>query len=595
MKTKKIADFILDVISPFKWMLFINCSMVSLWAFDLTFRPYLIKLMIDEIPAEITPHPSINSLIYPGIAYIVMSIVITVSYRIYDYFNLKFLPNLRSQLSLKLMNQMMAHSHDFYQNHYAGSLGSNIRDVTEGLPELIRILNEQILSQLLGLIASIITLGFVKLEFALALIIWSGVFLLLSYKKAAKARLLGDYAAEVRSNVVGKMIDTIGNMISVRLFTGQHAEIKKLRRELSYQIQAEQNRDWSLMRLYAIQGILFVIYQSFCIVTLLIGYKNGQMSGGDFALVLSINLAVIDCLTVISRNTGSITELSGNITQGLRVILSPSKIIDKASAPFLSVSKGEIIFEQVRFNYHNSPALFEDKSVFIPSGQKIGLAGYSGSGKSTFVNLILRLFDISSGRILIDNQDISEVTQESLRKNIGMIPQEPSLFQGTLIDNIRYGRLDASDEEVIRAAQKAHAHDFIIALPQGYQTQVGERAIRLSAGQRQRIAIARAILKNAPILILDEATCQLDTVVEQDIRTVLIEFMKNKTTIVIAHRLSTLVTMDRILLFENGRIIEDGMHRDLWLRSQIYRTFCNSQVDGLLPQIQMEKFEEIIF
>lgn len=594
MKAKKIASFILDVISPFKWMLLTNAIMVSLWAFDLTFRPYLIKLMIDQIPSEIESSPSIDPLIYPAIAYIGMSILITLSYRVYDYFNLKFLPNLRSQLSLKLMNCMMSHSHDFYQNHYAGSLGSNIRDVTEGLPELIRILSEQILSQLLGLIASIITLGFVKLEFSLALIIWASIFLLLSYRQATKARLLGDYAAEVRSNVVGKMIDTIGNMMSVRLFTGQQAEIKKLRRELSYQVQAEQNRDWSLMRLYAIQGILFIFYQSFCMITLLIGYKKGQMSGGDFALVLSINLAVIDCLTVISRNTGSLTELSGNITQGLRVILSPSKIIDKPSASYLIVSKGEIVFDQVRFNYLNSPALFEDKSVFIPSGQKIGLVGYSGSGKSTFVNLILRLFDISSGKILIDNQDISEITQESLRKNIGMIPQEPSLFQGTLIDNIRYGRLNATDEEVIRAAQKAHAHDFIIALPQGYQTQVGERAIRLSAGQRQRIAIARAILKNAPILILDEATCQLDVIVEQDIRAVLLEVMKNKTTIVIAHRLSTLIQMDRILLFENGRIIEDGTHRELSSRSQIYRTFCNSQTDGLLPQIQIKNLEEMI-
>ena len=205
----------------------------------------------------------------------------------------------------------------------------------------------------------------------------------------------------------------------------------------------------------------------------------------------------------------------------------------------------------------------------IEAGQKVGLVGYSGGGKSTFVNLILRLFDVTDGHILIDGQDIRNVTQDSLRSNIAMIPQDPSLFHRTLMENIRYGRIEATDEEVIEAAKKAHAHEFISKLPQGYESPVGERGVKLSGGQRQRIAIARAILKNAPILILDEATSQLDSVTESDIQESLWELMQGKTTIVIAHRLSTLLHMDRIIVFDQGKIVEDGTHTE-FLRTMGY-------------------------
>ena len=206
--------------------------------------------------------------------------------------------------------------------------------------------------------------------------------------------------------------------------------------------------------------------------------------------------------------------------------------------------------------------------------------GYSGGGKSTFVNLILRLYDVMKGSILIDGQDIRAVTQDSLRKHIAMIPQDPSLFHRSLMENIRYGRLDASDEDVIEAAKKAYAHEFISTLPQGYHSLVGERGVKLSGGQRQRIAIARAILKNAPIFILDEATSQLDSVTENLIQESLWELIQNKTTIVIAHRLSTLLHMDRILVFDKGMIIQDGTHHELLSKSGLYKQLWDAQVGG---------------
>jgi ATP-binding cassette subfamily B protein len=268
----------------------------------------------------------------------------------------------------------------------------------------------------------------------------------------------------------------------------------------------------------------------------------------------------------------------------LRALVVTPDIQDRRHARELVVSKGEIIFEDVQFSYQGSDPLFQNKSVKIESGQKVGLVGYSGSGKSTFVNLILRLFDVTSGQITVDGQDIRHVTQDSLRANIGMIPQDPSLFHRTLGENIRYGKTNATDEEIVEASKKAHAHAFISALAQGYDSLVGERGVKLSGGQRQRIAIARAILKNAPLLILDEATSQLDSVTESDIQDSLWQLMQGKTTIVIAHRLSTLLHMDRILVFDESKIVEDGTHQALLTQRGLYATLWNAQVGGFLPE-----------
>ena len=299
--------------------------------------------------------------------------------------------------------------------------------------------------------------------------------------------------------------------------------------------------------------------------------------------MLLINISIADFFWELTKDFSEFSKLLGRITQALKVVLDKPEFQDLPEAYELKVTRGAISFDRVLFHYKGITPLFHNKSVIIGAGQKVGLVGYSGSGKSTFVNLILRLYDVTEGSILIDGQDIRNCTQDSLRKNIAMIPQDPSLFHRTLIDNIRYGCENASDEEVVEAAKRAHAHDFIAKLPQGYNALVGERGVKLSGGQRQRIAIARAILKNAPILILDEATSALDSVVESDIQQSLWELMQGKTTIVIAHRLSTLLHMDRILVFEQGKIVEDGSHTQLLTKNGMYKTLWEAQVGGFLP------------
>jgi ATP-binding cassette subfamily B protein len=273
----------------------------------------------------------------------------------------------------------------------------------------------------------------------------------------------------------------------------------------------------------------------------------------------------------------------GTIENALSLIKRNHDVIDKQNATLLSVSKGTIEFQNVCFAYLDNLNVFKHLSITIPVGQKVGLVGFSGSGKSTFVNLILRFYDIQSGVIKIDDQNIAAVTQDSLRSQIAMIPQDPALFHRTLLENIRYGRLNASDDETIAASKLAHCHEFIEQLDEGYASLVGERGIKLSGGQRQRIAIARAILKNAPILILDEATSSLDSVTEKLIQDSLHTLMKSKTTIVVAHRLSTLADMDRILVFDKGQIIEDGTIESLLKANGHFAMLWNMQTDGYLP------------
>jgi ATP-binding cassette subfamily B protein len=268
----------------------------------------------------------------------------------------------------------------------------------------------------------------------------------------------------------------------------------------------------------------------------------------------------------------------------VRTIIRSHEITDLPDARPAVIARGAVELEHVTFAYPGGTTVFEDLSVRIPAGQRVGLVGYSGSGKSTFVSLILRLYEPQSGRVLIDGVDVRQVTQESLHAQLGLIPQDPSLFHRSLMDNIRYGREGASDEEVIDAARKAHAHEFIRNAPGGYAALVGERGIKLSGGQRQRIAIARVVLKNAPILILDEATSSLDSLTERAIQETLSDLMRGRTVLVVAHRLSTISHLDRILVFDGGRIVEDGSHAELLAAGGLYETLWMRQAGGFLPE-----------
>jgi ATP-binding cassette subfamily B multidrug efflux pump len=302
----------------------------------------------------------------------------------------------------------------------------------------------------------------------------------------------------------------------------------------------------------------------------------------------------------------AIFENVGTVQEGMEAISKPWTVVDAPNAPQLRVTHGEIRYDKVRFHYGRESGLIENLMLTINPGEKVGLVGPSGAGKSTLVNILLRFHDLESGRILIDGQDIAHVAQDSLRAQIGMVTQDTSLLHRSVLDNIRYGRPDASEEDVLAAAKRAHAHDFILDLEdykgrRGYAAQVGERGVKLSGGQRQRIAIARVLLKDAPILILDEATSALDSEVEAAIQEQLYNLMANKTVIAIAHRLSTISAMDRLIIMEKGRVVEDGSHEQLLRKGGLYASLWARQSGGFLfeerkssePIIEPERYAEM--
>ena len=394
--------------------------------------------------------------------------------------------------------------------------------------------------------------------------------------------------AESRYKIWGYLSDYLANILNVKCFVRRVWENNKLNDVNQAFISKAECQGFFLMRFYAVQGIIGVVYTIGFLMGLIYLHNRGIITPGDFALVFMLNFSLFENLYNLSYQLENFIISYGTVNQALKILELPREIQDKPNAKDLIIKKGKIVFDNVRFSYKGKKELLKTTSIIIEPGQKIGLVGYSGAGKTTFCNLILRLFDITSGQILIDNQNIKEITQDSLRTLISMISQDSLLFNRTIKENISYGKLGATDDEIIAAAKKVYANEFITKLPEGYESFVGEKGVKLSGGQRQRIIIARAILKNAPIVVLDEATSQLDSVTENKIQEGLKELMKGKTVIIVAHRLSTLLEMDRILIFDQGKIIGDGTHHELLKKNRIYKTLWNAQVAGFILDNNMK-------
>ncbi|MBA8666419.1 ABC transporter ATP-binding protein [Holosporaceae bacterium 'Namur'] len=573
--------FIRESLAPYKLYISIQIIIIFFSAVNHSLSPYLTKLIIDKLTVT-QPDQAVQAVTNLGIIYILLQILMIAMWRIYDYCYLKYVPLLRTKVAHRMMMYTTGHSHNYFQNQFAGSLTNKVIDAAKAVTGISQILINNFTGAVLSLSVAVCAMWSVHVWFSLLVSAWAVIAVYFSTKVSKKSSKLAKKTAEAASKVVGNIVDTLGNISNVRAFTGYNTESSRLKVIQGDFVNAMRARNWFMLKVYSVQGTLFGFYQSLCLALLIYLYSKSQVTAGDFAMILTINHTIIDIIWQLSHSMRDFSEDYGTLEQALQIIQEPYEITDAATAKELAVSKGKITFDQVGFHYKGATPLFGNLSVTIKPNQKVGLVGYSGSGKSTFVNLIMRLYDINFGRILIDDQDVKYVTQNSLRENISIIPQDPSLFHRTLMENIRYGT-SATDNEVIQAAKKAHADEFIAKLTLGYNSLVGERGVKLSGGQRQRVAIARAILKNAPILILDEATSQLDSVTEALIQESLFKLMQKKTALVVAHRLSTLLHMDRILVFDQGKIVEDGTHNELLSLNGLYKTLWDAQVGGFLP------------
>lgn len=572
---------------------FIKCQSIAFfivfltsltWSVNDVLFPYFIKLFINIINSfKGNPNNIYSILSWPIFALITCWVVMTIAMRVQGFVLAATFPRFRANIRETVFDYVKQHSHEYFSSNFAGSIAQKLASLPTSCQTVLEILIFNLSSITVGFIIAVVLVWRTHVIFAEILIAWfclhmgtTVLFLRIGNKR-------WEIHSEAVATLTGKVVDCFTNIMNVRLFARSHYENTYLRRAQADEIKKAKKALFLMEIMYVLQGIFGLGLIFAVLFTLIHGWVQGWVTIGDFSLVGMLAFWVLGMVWYMSYQLSVLVREIGTIGQSLSLVTLGHDILDKPHAAVLKVNQGDIRFVDVSFHYRKNHAVFHKLNVHIPAGQKVGLVGFSGAGKSTFVNLMLRFYDLNGGSILIDRQDIAEVTQDSLHEQIAMIPQDPTLFHRTLMENIRYGRLNASDEEVIAAAKLAHCHEFIEKLSDGYQALVGERGIKLSGGQRQRVAIARAILKNAPILILDEATSSLDSVTEKVIQESLQQLMRGKTTIVVAHRLSTLASMDRVLVFHQGKIIEDGTREELLAMNGHFAKLWNMQTDGFLP------------
>jgi ATP-binding cassette subfamily B multidrug efflux pump len=492
----------------------------------------------------------------------------------------------------------------FFQNDFAGRVANHVMQAAYGVRESTIAIVEGVWYGLIHVGGTIVLFAAADPRLAVPIVVWTAGYAAILWYFVPKVQALSAASAEGRSMVMGRIVDSYTNISTVKLFSHTDREDLYAREGMQDSLERWQaaNRNLTLMEacIWTLNGVLLVTATGLCIML----WMQGAVSLGAVAVVTGLTLRLINISGWIFWVVAGIFENIGTVKEGMDTIAKPNGILDASDAKTLTVPQGAITFDAVKFNYGKAKGLpgadagrvIDGLSLTIKPGEKVGLVGRSGAGKSTLVNLLLRFYDVEGGRILIDGQSVAGVTQDSLRAAIGMVTQDTSLMHRSVRDNILYGRPAASEAELIAAAQRAQAHAFIQGLEdgkgrKGYDAHVGERGVKLSGGQRQRIAIARVLLKNAPILILDEATSALDSEVEAAIQEQLVNLMAGKTVIAIAHRLSTIAAMDRLVVMDNGRIVQEGRHADLLAQGGLYADLWSRQSGGFLAHDLREAAE----
>ncbi|TFZ03118.1 ABC transporter ATP-binding protein [Ramlibacter henchirensis] len=484
---------------------------------------------------------------------------------------------------------MLGQSMAFYSDEFAGRVTTKVMQTALAVREMVFTTTEVIIGIGVYFLTIVLLAAGFDQRLMLPFLLWLAAYGVSVWYFVPRLGRIGKAQADARAMMTGRITDAYTNISTVKLFSHTHREAGFARQAM----QEFRTTGYRQMRMVS----AFEIVNHALVVLLILGatgyalllWSRGQVGPGAVAAVSAMALRISGMSHWIMWEMASLFENVGTVQDGMGTLTRPRAVVDRPDAAVLQVPRGEVKFEAVRFGYGKPTPVIDDFHLTVRPGEKIGLIGRSGAGKSTLVNLLLRFYDVDGGRILIDGQDISRVTQDSLRSHIGMVTQDTSLLHRSVRDNILYGRPGASEEEMVQAARRAEAHDFVLGLSdlhgrRAYDAHVGERGVKLSGGQRQRIAIARVMLKDAPILLLDEATSALDSEVEAAIQASLNQLMRGKTVIAIAHRLSTIMAMDRLIVMDQGRIVEEGDHRSLLAQGGLYAKLWAHQSGGFLGE-----------
>ena len=544
--------------------------------------PLFTKQLFDGLATANPQTVDVMVLLTPLFWYAINRLVSRAAVQVDSWFGYRLVSEVGKELTNVAFKKLIGHSYSFFANSFSGALVRRVTRFSGSYENLYYAIVDSLGQSALYIIGVLVVLFFYNVLLGAIVIGWVIVFIALQWLLSKIQQPLRLARSEQDTQVGATLADAISNQNTIALFSASRYEggLVNLATEKLRLANMRLNKIDTFVS--GAQGLLTIALNVGMLYVGVLLWQKGLFSLGGLVLVQSYVNGIFSEVWSVGRQFRIINNSLADATEMVENIETPYEVADKPKAKKLKVSTGEIWFDDVSFYFNEQKSVLSNYNLKIAGGEKVALVGPSGAGKTTVTKLLLRLYDVKKGAIVIDGQKIDAVTQDSLREAIGFVPQEPILFHRSLMENIRYGRRDATDAEVIEAAKQAHCHEFIAATPQGYDTLVGERGIKLSGGERQRVAIARAILKDAPILVLDEATSSLDSESEAYIQDALATLMRGKTVVVIAHRLSTIMKMDRIVVMEEGAIVAQGTHLELVNQPGLYQKLWSIQAGGFL-------------